>query len=142
MKFNSNEIQKILPHKQPFIMIDEIVDMELGKFAIGKKNISISDPVFQGHFPDQHIYPGVLLIESMAQVGAFVILLEEENREKKAYFTKIKEARFFRPVLPGDQVLIRTDLITKRLNVGFAKSSAEVKGKVVAKAEIAFAIEK
>lgn len=140
--YNSNEIQEVLPHRAPFLMVDEIVEIKMGEYAVGTKNISISDPVFQGHFPDQHVYPGVLLIESMAQVGAFVLLLEEENRGKKAYFTKIKNARFYQPIVPGDKILIKTELLTRRLNVGFAKAEAHVGERLVAKAEIAFALEK
>ena len=142
MKYNSDEIQKVLPHRFPFLMVDEILDLKMGEYAIGKKNISIHDPVFQGHFPDQHIYPGVLIIETMAQVGAFVILLEEENKGKKAYFTKIKEARFYKPLVPGDTVIIKTELISKRLNVVFAKAVAHLNDELIAKAEIAFALSK
>lgn len=138
--YNSDEIMKVLPHRHPFFLIDKIIDMKMGEYAVGIKNISITDPVFQGHFPDQHIYPGVLIIESMAQVGAFMLLLDNENKGKKAYFTKIKEARFLKPVVPGDTLVIKTELISKRLNVGFAKSIAEVDGKIVAKSDIAFAI--
>lgn len=140
MTFNSDKIMEVLPHRQPFLLIDKILELEEGKSCTGLKNISITDPIFQGHFPDQHIYPGVLLIESMAQVGAFVILLDEKNKGKKAYFTKIKNARFLKPVLPGDTVIIKTKLISQKLNIGFAEAEAIVNGVLVAKAEISFAI--
>lgn len=142
MRFNSDEIQNIIPHRFPFLLIDNIIEMEVGKFAISKKNISISDPVFQGHFPGESIYPGVLIIEAMAQVGAVAILSQEENKGKKAYFTKIKEAKFLKAVRPGDSLIIKTELISKRLNIGFAKSVAKVDNIIVAKSEMAFALEK
>ncbi len=138
--YNSDQIKEVLPHKYPFLLIDRILEIKEGKWAIGKKNISITDQVFQGHFPDQHIYPGVLLVESMAQVGAFMLLLDKENKGKKAYFTKIENARFLQPVVPGDTLIIKTSLINRRLNIGFAKGEATVDGKLVASAEIAFAI--
>ena len=140
MLYNSDQIMKVLPHKQPFLMVDQILEIEDGKYAVGKKNIAITDPVFQGHFPDQHIYPGVLLIESMAQVGAFVILLDETNKGKKAYFTKIKNARFYHPVVPGDTLIIKTSLVKMRLNIGFATAEAFVDDKLVASAELSFAL--
>ncbi|EFI42466.1 MULTISPECIES: 3-hydroxyacyl-ACP dehydratase FabZ [Peptoniphilus] len=138
--YNSNEISKILPHKFPFLLIDRIIEMEEGKYAKGIKNITVTDPVFQGHFPDEHVYPGVLIVEAMAQVGAFAILSEEKNIGKKAYFTKIKEVKFLKTVVPGDTLEITTTLISRRLNVGFANCIACVNGEVVCRGEIAFAL--
>ena len=106
MKYNSNEIMKIIPHRYPFLLVDKITELEKGVRAKGIKNITVSDPVFQGHFPNNHVYPGVLTIESMAQVGAVAILSEEENKSKTAYFASIKKARFHKMVSPGDTLEI------------------------------------
>lgn len=140
MEYNSNEIMKILPHRQPLLLVDKITEIEEGKYAKGIKNISVSDPVFQGHFPDEHIYPGVLIIEAMAQVGAVAMLQSEENRGKKAYFTSIKAARFHKMVRPGDTLNITTTLKSQKLNIGFASCEAYVGDELAAKAEISFAI--
>lgn len=140
--FDSEKIKEILPHRHPFLLIDRILEVEEGQYAIGTRNISITDPVFQGHFPKEAIYPGVLIIECMAQVGAFVLLSKEENKGKLAYFTKIKNAKFIKAVRPGDVLTIKTELIKQRLNIGLAKSEARVDGEVVAVAEISFALEK
>lgn len=140
MKYNSDEIKKILPHRHPFLLVDRIIDGEEGKFAVGIKNISISDPVFAGHFPDHNVYPGVLIIESVAQVGAVVILSQEENRGKIAFFAGIKNAKFKREVLPGDTLKIFCELESIRANIGFAKGKVYVDDKIACICEISFAI--
>ncbi|RVU54830.1 3-hydroxyacyl-ACP dehydratase FabZ [Anaerosphaera multitolerans] len=140
MEYNSNEIMEILPHRHPFLLVDKIVEYKEGDYAKGIKNISISDPVFQGHFPNNHIYPGVLIVETMAQVGAVAILSTEENRGKLAFFTSIKSARFLKMVRPGDTLEITAKLKSQKLNIGFATCEAYVKGELVCKAEISFAI--
>lgn len=140
MQYNSDEIKKILPHRYPFLLVDKIIDGKEGEYIVGIKNISISDAVFQGHFPDHHVYPGVLIIESMAQVGAILLLSEEENKGKIALFTGIKNAKFKREVLPADQLTIRCELIDRRLNIGFARAKAYVDDKLVAFCEMSFAI--
>ncbi|MDO5712807.1 MAG: 3-hydroxyacyl-ACP dehydratase FabZ [Tissierellia bacterium] len=140
MKYNSNSIMNFLPHRYPFLLIDRILEVEEGVSATGIKNITITDPVFQGHFPDEHVYPGVLIVESMAQVGAVALLSMEENKGKKAYFTRIKNVKFIHPVIPGDTLMITTTLTKMRLNVGFASCEARVDERVVCKGEIAFAL--
>ncbi|RKZ32340.1 UDP-3-O-[3-hydroxymyristoyl] N-acetylglucosamine deacetylase [bacterium] len=130
-------IQKILPHRYPFLMLDKIVDIEEKKRVVAIKNISINEPFFRGHFPGHPIMPGVLIIEAMAQAGAFLILsnLEEENR-KVAYFMGIDRARFRNPVHPGDQLRIEVDMINFRRSIARFKAKATVKGKIACEAEI------
>lgn len=141
MKYNSNEIMEIIPHRYPFLLVDRITEVEEGKGAKGIKNITVSDPVFQGHFPDNHVYPGVLILESMAQVGAVAILSEEANLGKLVYLTSIKKSRFYKQVIPGDTMEIETNLISRKLNIGFAKCKAFVAGELVCEGELSFAIE-
>ncbi|MBP2024682.1 3-hydroxyacyl-ACP dehydratase FabZ [Peptoniphilus stercorisuis] len=140
MEYNSDEIKKILPHRYPFLLVDRIIDGKEKEFIVGIKNISISDAVFQGHFPNHHVYPGVLIIESMAQVGAILLLSEEENKGKIALFTGIKNAKFKGEVFPGDRLIIKCEFIEKRLNIGFASAKAYVENKLVAFCEMSFAI--
>src|SRR5699024_9152475 len=98
MKLNSNQIQEIIPHRYPFVLVDKIIDGEEGKWAIGIKNVSQNEYFFQGHFPKHHVMPGVLIIEALAQVGAVAILSLEENSGKIAFFAGIKSAKFKREV--------------------------------------------
>lgn len=142
MIYDAQAIQKVLPHRAPFLLIDRITELEAGSSATGIHAVSIADPVFTGHFPDEAIYPGVLIIEAMAQVGAFAILSEDENKGKKAYFVRIEKARFLKPVRPGDTLVLTTRLLRRRLHIGFAEGEAFVDGEKVCEAEIAFALEK
>ena len=102
MELNSNQIAEILPHRYPFALVDRITDFEPGQWAKGIKCVSAAEPVFCGHFPQAHIFPGVLILEALAQVGAVAVLSEEENRGKIALFGGVKNARFRRQVIPGD----------------------------------------
>ena len=116
------EIQKILPHRYPMLLVDRVVELEPMKRAVGIKNITFNEPQFMGHFPGNPIMPGVLLIEAMAQVGGVTLLYPEENRGKIAVFGKIDKVRFRRPIKPGDQ-LVTTAVITKiKGNMGVAKA--------------------
>src|SRR5450432_2508496 len=111
------EIQKLLPHRYPFLMIDGIEEMERLKRIVGVKNVTINEAHFQGHFPGKPIMPGVLIIESMAQAGGLLLLAELPDREKKLlYFVAIDDARFRRPVVPGDQLRIEIDVLRFRHN--------------------------
>ena len=101
MQYNSNEIAQIIPHRYPFALVDRIVDGEEGKWAKGIKCVTVNEPFFQGHFPQYHVMPGVLILEALAQVGAVALLSMPENRGKIAFFGGIKNARFRRQVSPG-----------------------------------------
>ncbi len=140
MKYNSDEILKILPHRPPFVLVDAIIEVEAGKKAVGLKNISLSDPVFQGHFPDYHIYPGVLQLEVMAQVGAICILENEEYRNRLVMFAGVKNAKFKRQVKPGDTLIVETSLLEMRTSIGTAKGIIRVNDEVASTADIMFAI--
>jgi len=140
--FNVVDIQKILPHRYPFLLVDRITELREGEFIEGYKNVSISEPVFQGHFPDHPIYPGVMIIEGMAQAGgvlAFKSLPEEErdNAENKVvYFMSIDKAKFRSPVTPGDQLIYHISVMKHKGAVWQFEAKALVDGKVVAQAEL------
>jgi len=142
LQFNVVEIQKILPHRYPFLLVDRITELVLGESIEGYKNVSISEPVFQGHFPDHPIYPGVMIIEGMAQAGgvlAFQSLPEEEKAEadsKVVYFMSIDRAKFRAPVTPGDKLVYRLSVIKNKGPVWQLDAKAYVDDKVVAQAEL------
>lgn len=140
MELNSNQIQEILPHRYPFQLVDKIIECEPGKRAVGIKCVSVNELFFCGHFPQQHVMPGVLIIEALAQVGAVAILCEEENKGKIAFFGGIKNARFRKQVVPGDVLTLECEIAERRGPIGFGKAVAKVDGKVAAQAEISFAI--
>ena len=136
-----NEIQAILPHRYPILLIDRIVELEPLKRIVALKNISMSDPVFQGHFPGIPIYPAVYMIEAMAQTGAVLLLREMPDRDNKlVYFAGIDEAKFRKPVVPGDQ--LRLELTVLRYRTSFAKlrGEATVDGQLVAEAVLTCAV--
>ena len=141
MELNSNEIQQILPHRYPFLLVDKIVDMEPGKSAKGIKCVSANEMQFMGHFPQQHVMPGVLIIEALAQTGAVALLSEEENKGKIAFFGGIKNARFRKQVVPVDVLELSCEIISRRGPVGVGKATATVDGKVAVTAELTFAIQ-
>jgi 3-hydroxyacyl-[acyl-carrier-protein] dehydratase len=140
MELNSNEIQEILPHRYPFQLVDRITDGEPGKWAKGVKCVSVNEMQFLGHFPQQHVMPGVLIIEALAQVGAVAILSEEENKGKLVFFGGIKNARFKKQVTPGDVLELECELTERKGPVGYGKAVAKVDGKVAVVAELTFAI--
>ncbi|HHT50685.1 MAG TPA: 3-hydroxyacyl-ACP dehydratase FabZ [Eubacteriaceae bacterium] len=140
MKLNSNEIEKILPHRYPFLLVDKIIDGEEGNWAAGIKNITRNEYFFQGHFPEYHVMPGVLIIEALAQVGAIALLSLEENRGKIAFFAGIKSAKFKKEVLPGDQLYLECKLKRQLGNIGFGSAIAKVDGEICCTAELTFAI--
>lgn len=140
MELNSNQIEEILPHRYPFLMIDRITECEPGKYAKGIKCISANEMQFMGHFPNQHVMPGVLLIEALAQTGAVAILTQEENKGKIAFFGGIKNARFKKQVVPGDRVELSCELVTMKGSLGIGRAVAAVDGKVAVTAELSFAI--
>ena len=140
LQLNSNEIAEILPHRYPFALVDRITDGESGVWAKGIKCVSVGEPYFCGHFPQEHVMPGVLILEAMAQVGAIAILSLPENKGKIALFGGVKNARFKRMVTPGD-VLEMECVLTKRQGpVGIGECKATVNGEVACTAELTFAI--
>lgn len=134
------EIQKILPHRYPFLLIDKIVDFEEGKSITGIKNVTANEPQFTGHFPGNPIMPGVLITEALAQVGAVMLLSMLENRGKLGVFTGINNFKFRRQVVPGDTLELHADLVTYRHGMGKANVKATVGGQVAAAGEISFAV--
>ena len=141
MIVNSNEIQKVLPHRYPFLLVDIITDYEPGRWAKGIKAVSANEWYFCGHFPSEHVMPGALIIEALAQVGAYAILIKEENRNKNAYFGGIKNARFRKKVVPGDVLYLECEIIKQKGHIGIGKCIARVKEETVADAEIIFAVQ-
>ena len=140
MQYDSNQIARILPHRYPFALVDRIVDGEPGRWARGIKCVTVNEPFFQGHFPQKHVMPGVLLIEAMAQVGGVAILALPENQGKLAFLGRVKDARFKRQVVPGDVVEMECVLTKRRGPVGVGTCRAMVNGQEAASAELTFAI--
>lgn len=135
---NSNQIQEIIPHRYPFLLVDRIIELEAGVRAVGIKNVSVNEPFFQGHFPQEHIMPGVLIIEAMAQVGAVAILSLPQYQGKIAYFAGIKEAKFRRKVIPGDTLRLEITLVTLRGSFGIGEAKAFVDGQLAVEATLTF----
>ena len=128
----TKQIMEIIPHRQPFLLIDTIEELEIGTRAVGKKCVR--------HFPGEPVMPGVLIIEALAQTGAVAILSEEENRGKTAYFAGINQAKFKKKVVPGDVLTLETEIIKRKGPIGVGKAAAYVDGKLAASAELVFAI--
>lgn len=138
--YTTKQIMEILPHRQPFLLIDTVEELEAGKRAVAKKCVSYNEPYFAGHFPNEPVMPGVLLIEALAQTGAVAILSMEENRGKTAYFAGIQNAKFKQKVVPGDVLVLETEIIRQKGPIGAGSAVAKVDGKIVCKAELTFAI--
>ena len=133
------QIQKILPHRYPFLLVDRIVELT-GTKAIGIKCVTINDYFFQGHFPNKPIMPGVLIVEAMAQVGGIVLLNKPEHKGKLAYFMSVDKVKFRRPVVPGDQLVIDVELGKLRSRTGQMTGTVTVDGKPVCEGELMFAL--
>ncbi|HRZ80639.1 MAG TPA: 3-hydroxyacyl-ACP dehydratase FabZ [bacterium] len=137
---NSEQIKQILPHRYPFLMIDRAEIIENGKLAKGYKNVSVNEPFFQGHFPQEAVMPGVLIIEAMAQLGAIAVLSLDQFKGKIAYFTGINNAKFRQKVIPGDKLELEVEIVRMRSSLGIGAGKAFVNGVLVCEAEISFAI--
>lgn len=132
-----NEIMKVLPHRYPFLLVDKILEIELGKSIVGIKNVSINEPFFPGHFPGHPVMPGVLIIEAMAQVAAILAYSSDESiRSKITYFVGIDNARFRKPVMPGDQLRIEIEATGCKRGIWIFSAKASVDGKLVTEAEL------
>ena len=140
MQYNSNEIAAILPHRYPFALVDRVVDGEEGKWAKGIKCVSANEPFFQGHFPQYHVMPGVLIIEALAQVGAVAVLSMPEHRGKIGFLGAIKNARFRRQVTPGDVLELTCTITRQKANIAQAEAVATVNGQEAVTAELTFAL--
>lgn len=136
----ASEIQKIIPHRYPMLLVDRIIELEPMKRAVGIKNITMNEMQFLGHFPGDPIMPGVLMIEAMAQVGGVALLYPEENRGKIAVFGKIDNVRFRKQIIPGDQVITEAIITKIRGNMGVCECKGRVGGKVACECECTFAI--
>ncbi len=136
----TKEIMDIIPHRMPMLLIDTIEELEPGVRAVGKKCVSYNEPYFAGHFPGEPVMPGVLIVEALAQVGAVAVLSCDGFKGKTAYFGAINSAKFKKKVVPGDVLILETEMIKQKGPVGIAKAKATVDGKVAVIAELTFAI--
>lgn len=138
--FNINQIKEVIPHRYPFLLVDKVTEIEEGKRVVGYKNVTINEPFFEGHFPDYPVMPGVLILESLAQVGAIAVLGIEENKGKIGFLAGVDKCRFKRQVVPGDQLKLEIEIIRMKGPIGKGKGIATVNGEVACQAEIMFAI--
>jgi 3-hydroxyacyl-[acyl-carrier-protein] dehydratase len=137
---SSREVQEIIPHRFPMLMVDKIVELEPGQRAVGIKNVSGNEPFFAGHFPGYPVMPGVLIIEAMAQVGAVALLGMPVNKGKIAFFAGVDEVRFKRQVVPGDTLRLEVTLTRVRGPIGQGTGEATVDGQLACRGSFMFAI--
>lgn len=134
------EIKEIIPHRYPMLLVDRVEELEEGKRVVAKKNVTINEPFFQGHFPHEPVMPGVLIVEAMAQAGAVALLSLEDFRGKTAYFGGLDKAKFRKKVTPGDTLILEVEIIKVKSAAGIGKGIAYVDGKKVAEVELTFMI--
>ncbi|AEI38731.1 3-hydroxyacyl-ACP dehydratase FabZ [Paenibacillus mucilaginosus] len=137
---DAKQIQQIIPHRYPFLLVDRILEVEAGKRAVGIKNVTINEPFFQGHFPEYPVMPGVLIVEALAQVGTVAMLSVEENQGKIGFFAGIDNFRFREQVLPGDTLTMEVVMTRVKGVIGKGHGTARVGDKVVAEGELMFAL--
>ncbi len=140
--FGREEIEAILPHRDPFLLIDEVLELEPGKRVVARKQIAEDEWYLSGHFPGRPVMPGVLIVEAMAQTGAVAVLSEEENRGRLAFFAGIDDCRFKRIVEPGDQLELTCELDRVRGPIGRGNATARVGDELAARATLTFAVER
>lgn len=141
--YNALEIMQFLPHRYPFLLVDRIIEMEPPNRIVGLKNVTINEEFFQGHFPGAPVMPGVLILEAMAQVAGVMLYREmsdEDKRKKLIYFAGVENAKFRRPVVPGDQLRMEVEIVHRRTSFGKVSARALVEGKLAAEALETFAI--
>jgi 3-hydroxyacyl-[acyl-carrier-protein] dehydratase len=142
MILNIEEIKKLIPQRYPFLLVDRVLELEAGKSCIGIKNVSVNEPFFQGHFPDNPIMPGVLIVEAMAQVGAVALMALEENKEKLAVFAGIDKVRFKKQIVPGDVMRIEVKLGIFKRNIGKGEAIVYVDGEIACRGTLMFGLTK
>jgi 3-hydroxyacyl-[acyl-carrier-protein] dehydratase len=136
------EIEAILPHRDPFLLIDEVLELDAGARVLARKTVRPDEWYLAGHFPGRPVMPGVLIVEAMAQTGAVAVLADEENRGKLAFFAGIDDCRFKRVVEPGDELQLSCELERVRGPIGRGRAEARVGGKLVARGILTFAVER
>ncbi|HCX9183351.1 TPA: 3-hydroxyacyl-ACP dehydratase FabZ [Staphylococcus aureus] len=139
--FDYNQIKQIIPHRQPFLLIDKVVEYEEGQRCVAIKQVSGNEPFFQGHFPEYAVMPGVLITEALAQTGAVAILNSEENKGKIALFAGIDKCRFKRQVVPGDTLTLEVEITKIKGPIGKGNAKATVDGRLACSCELTFAIQ-
>ena len=139
-QLNIQQIKEIIPHRYPMLLIDRVEELVDGEKVIAKKNVTINEPFFQGHFPHEPVMPGVLIVEAMAQAGAVALLSLEQFKGKTAYFGGVKSAKFKKKIVPGDVLTLELEIIKQKGPIGVGSATAYVDGKAAVVAELTFAI--
>ena len=140
--FGRREIEEIIPHREPFLLLDEVLELEPGRRVVARREVRADDPWFAGHFPGRPVMPGVLIVEAMAQAGAVAVLWQDENRGKIAFFAGIDDCRFKRVVEPGDTLMLTCEIDTVRGPIGRGKATAHVGEELAARGTLTFAVER